>query len=162
MNGLLRPRNWEPACGTERSAASANRPRNWEPACGTERSAASANNMTVLPGVLACSFDRLRTGSPCDVLCKYASAPTPRYRGVARWHTHLHGLATSIHERSGLRGGNGSTERLDLSSSTGLAEAPSPGGRRSVWLFLQGFLAVVSTPQNSKFHSCRTASLGGF
>jgi hypothetical protein len=29
------------------------RPRNWEPACGTERSAASANNMAVLPGVLA-------------------------------------------------------------------------------------------------------------
>jgi hypothetical protein len=28
------------------------RPRNWEPACGTERSAASANNMAVLPGVL--------------------------------------------------------------------------------------------------------------
>jgi hypothetical protein len=24
MNSLLRPRNWEPACGTERSAASAN------------------------------------------------------------------------------------------------------------------------------------------
>ena len=30
------------------------RPRNWEPACGTERSAASANNMAVLPGVLGC------------------------------------------------------------------------------------------------------------
>jgi hypothetical protein len=30
------------------------RPRNWEPACGTERSAASANNMVVLPGVLGC------------------------------------------------------------------------------------------------------------
>jgi hypothetical protein len=28
------------------------RPRNWEPACGTERSGASANNMAVLPGVL--------------------------------------------------------------------------------------------------------------
>jgi hypothetical protein len=35
MNGLLRPRNWEFACGTERSAA-------------------SANNMTVLPVVLGC------------------------------------------------------------------------------------------------------------
>jgi hypothetical protein len=29
-------------------------PRNWEPACGTERSAASANYMAVLPGVLGC------------------------------------------------------------------------------------------------------------
>ena len=28
------------------------RPRDWEPACGTERSAASANYMAVLPGVL--------------------------------------------------------------------------------------------------------------
>jgi hypothetical protein len=27
------------------------RPRNWEPACGTERSAASANYMAVLPGL---------------------------------------------------------------------------------------------------------------
>ncbi|MEE9120577.1 MAG: hypothetical protein V3U56_04740 [Syntrophobacteria bacterium] len=49
------------------------RPRNWEPACGTERSAASANNMAVLPGVLGCSFGRLRTGSPCDVPFRYAS-----------------------------------------------------------------------------------------
>jgi hypothetical protein len=32
------------------------RPRNWEPACGTEPSAASANYMAVLPGVLGCSF----------------------------------------------------------------------------------------------------------
>jgi hypothetical protein len=56
------------------------RPRNWEPACGTERSAASANYMAVLPGVLGCSFDRLRTGSPCDVPLRYASEPIPRYR----------------------------------------------------------------------------------
>jgi hypothetical protein len=34
------------------------RPRNWEPACGTERSAASANNMAVLPGVLGCRLLR--------------------------------------------------------------------------------------------------------
>ena len=33
------------------------RPRNWEPACGTKRSAASANNMAVLTGDLGCSFD---------------------------------------------------------------------------------------------------------
>ncbi len=35
------------------------RPRNWEPACGTERSTASANNMAVLPGVLRCRPLRL-------------------------------------------------------------------------------------------------------
>ncbi|MDH3557168.1 MAG: hypothetical protein OES18_15090 [Deltaproteobacteria bacterium] len=29
--------------------------------------------MDVLPGVLGCSFDRLRTGSPCDVPFRYAS-----------------------------------------------------------------------------------------
>jgi hypothetical protein len=40
---------------------------------------------------------------PCDVPFRYASGPIPRYRGmVARWHTHLHGLATAIHETSGL------------------------------------------------------------
>ena len=34
---------------------------------------------------------------------RYASAPIPRYRGtVARWHAHLRGLATAIHEISGL------------------------------------------------------------
>ena len=30
------------------------RARNWEPACGTERSEASANYMAILPGVLGC------------------------------------------------------------------------------------------------------------
>ena len=59
--------------------------------------------MIVLPGVLGCSFDRLRTGSPCDVLLKYVSEPIPRYRGtVARWHSHLRGLATAIHGIFGL------------------------------------------------------------
>jgi hypothetical protein len=38
---------------------------------------AATVDMAVLPGVLGCSFDRLRTGSPCDVLFKYASDPTP-------------------------------------------------------------------------------------
>jgi hypothetical protein len=83
-------------------------PRNWEPACGTERSAASANNMAVLSSVLGCSFDRLRTGSPCDVPFRYGN-PHP---AVTRWparlarmagrHAHLRGLATAIHEISGL------------------------------------------------------------
>jgi hypothetical protein len=41
---------------------------------------------------------------PCDVPLSYASGPTPRQRGkVARWHAHLRGLATSIHETSGLK-----------------------------------------------------------
>ena len=41
---------------------------------------------------------------PCDVPYRYASRPIPRYRGtVARWHDHLHGLATVIHEISGLQ-----------------------------------------------------------
>ena len=39
---------------------------------------------------------------PCDVPFRYASEPIPRYRGtVARWHAHLRGLATAIHEISG-------------------------------------------------------------
>jgi hypothetical protein len=59
----------------------------------------------VLPGVLGCSFDRLRTGSPCDVPFRYASKPIPRCRGtVALWHAHLRGLATAIHEICGLEG----------------------------------------------------------
>jgi hypothetical protein len=65
---------------------------------------AATTDMAVLPGVLGCSFDRLRTGSPCDVPFRYASAPIPRYRGtVSRWHAHLCGLATAIHEISGLK-----------------------------------------------------------
>ena len=42
---------------------------------------------------------------PCDVPFRYASEPIPRYRGtVAWWHAHLRGLATGIHEISGLTG----------------------------------------------------------
>ncbi|MGB7064341.1 MAG: hypothetical protein WBF55_04255 [Syntrophobacteria bacterium] len=63
-----------------------------------ELTAATAD-MTVLPGVLGCSFDRLRTGSPAT----YRSG-TPRIQppAVVRLHAHLHGLATSIRETSGL------------------------------------------------------------
>ena len=40
---------------------------------------------------------------PYDVPFRYDSEPIPRYRGtVARWHPHLRGLATAIHETSGL------------------------------------------------------------
>ena len=39
----------------------------------------------------------------CDVPFRYASEPIPRYRGtVTKWHVHLRGLATAIHEISGL------------------------------------------------------------
>jgi len=59
---------------------------------------------TVDMAVLGCSFDKLRTSSPCDVPIRYASGPIPRYRGtVVRRHINLHGLATVIHETSGLR-----------------------------------------------------------
>ena len=58
-------------------------------------SLAATTDMGVLPGVLGC-----RT---LDVPFRYASDPIPRYRGtVARWHAHLCGLATAIHEISGL------------------------------------------------------------
>ena len=45
---------------------------------------AATTDMAVLPGVLGCSFDRLRTGSPCDVPFRYASEPTPCGCQVAR------------------------------------------------------------------------------
>ena len=53
---------------------------------------AATANMAVLPGVLGRSFDRLRTSSPCDVL---KSTPQVRAPVVARWHDHLHDLATA-------------------------------------------------------------------
>jgi hypothetical protein len=37
-------------------------------------SLAATVDMAVLPGVLGCSFGRLRTSSPCDVPFRYASA----------------------------------------------------------------------------------------
>ena len=37
-------------------------------------SLAATTDMDVLPGVLGCSFDRLRTGSPCDVRLKLPAA----------------------------------------------------------------------------------------
>jgi hypothetical protein len=45
---------------------------------------AATADMVVLPGVLGCSFDRLRTSSPCDVL---SSTPQVRAPGVARHAT---------------------------------------------------------------------------
>ena len=52
-------------------------------------------DMAVLPGVLGCRTLR-RT-------VQVRLGPIPRYRGTGtRWHTHLRGLATAIHETSGL------------------------------------------------------------
>ena len=71
------------------------RPRNWELACGTERSAASANNMDILFGVLGCR--------PLRRTVRERLGTNPAVRGtVARWHAHLHGLVTVIHKTSGL------------------------------------------------------------
>jgi hypothetical protein len=51
--------------------------------------------MVVLPGVLGCR--------PLRRTVQVRLGPIPRYRGtVARWHNHLHGLATAIHEIFGL------------------------------------------------------------
>jgi 3-hydroxymyristoyl/3-hydroxydecanoyl-(acyl carrier protein) dehydratase len=109
------------------------RPRNWEPACGTERSAASANYMAVIPGVLGCRPLRrtvqVRLGFDLgfrisdlgflstidDIKLTVQISPFvlwfPRalskfsiriQQSSTRWHNHLHGLATAIHEISGL------------------------------------------------------------
>jgi hypothetical protein len=55
----------------------------------------ATTDMAVLPGVLGCR--------PLRRTVQVRLGPIPRYRGtVARWHTHLRGLATAIHEISGL------------------------------------------------------------
>jgi hypothetical protein len=119
------------------------RPRNREAACGTERSVASANYMAVLPSVLGCSFDRLRTGSPCNVPFRYASDQS---RGtVTRWRAHLSGLATAIHILSGLevwKQGENPFIRWDLSRLT-INQTNEFGGK----ILIQGF-------KNSKFLPC--------
>jgi hypothetical protein len=66
---------------------------------------AATADMAVLPGVLECSFNRLRTSSPCAVL---TSTPQVQSRGAAgwlpgtrrkrlrcAWHDRLHDLATA-------------------------------------------------------------------
>jgi len=55
-----------------------------DPARIFHESPAATSDMAVLPGVLGCSFDRLRTSSPCDVPFRYASEPTPCGCQVAR------------------------------------------------------------------------------
>ena len=49
-------------------------------------SLAATTDMAALPGVRGCSFDRLRTGGPCDVPFRYASEPIPQYRGTVARH----------------------------------------------------------------------------
>ena len=59
-------------------------------------------NHLLRPGIWS-SFLTSSGVGPCDVPFRYASEPIQRYRGtVARWHTHFRGLATAIHEISGL------------------------------------------------------------
>ena len=61
--------------------------------------------MDVLPGVLGCRLLR-RT-------VQVRLGPIPRYRGtIARWHAHLPGLATAIHEISGLGHNSGAGTKL--------------------------------------------------
>ena len=54
---------------------------------------AATTDMGVLPGVLGCRL--LRRTVP--------GTPRNQHPAVARWHTHLRGLATAIHEISGLK-----------------------------------------------------------
>ncbi|MGB6377609.1 MAG: hypothetical protein WBG24_12885, partial [Syntrophobacteria bacterium] len=63
------------------------------------QSLAATVYLTVLSGVLGCSFDRLRTGSPATY---WSSTPRIQSPAVVRYHSHLHGLATAIHETPGL------------------------------------------------------------
>ena len=64
-------------------------------------SLAATEDMAVLPGVLGCRTLRrtvqVRLGSNT-----LHAAQAPALRAVARWQAHLHGLATVIHETSGL------------------------------------------------------------
>ncbi len=63
----------------------------------------ATTDMAVLPGVLGCSFDYAQDRLSLRRTIQVCLGPIPRYRGtVARWHAHLRGLATAIHEISGL------------------------------------------------------------
>ena len=66
----------------------------------------------------------------CDVPFRYALEPIPRYRGtVARWHAHLHGLATVIHETSGLEVFYGIAHTLACQSEYFRSVLYLPGGQ---------------------------------
>jgi hypothetical protein len=66
-------------------------------------------DMAVLPGVLGCRLLRrtvqVRLGSNT-----LHAAQAPALRAVARWYAQLHGLATAIHEISGIGDKNVSGE----------------------------------------------------
>jgi len=58
-------------------------------------SLAATTDMAALPGVLGCR--------PLRRTVQVLLRPIPRYRGtVAWWHAHLRGLATAMHEITGL------------------------------------------------------------
>jgi hypothetical protein len=59
--------------------------------------------MAVLPGVLGCRLLR-RTVQVRLGTNPLHAAQAPALRAAARWHVHLHGLATAMHELSGLSG----------------------------------------------------------
>jgi len=63
--------------------------------------------MAVLPCVLGCSFDEgtcpeRSEGGQAHPAMYYSSTPRVQPPAVTRWHVHLHGLPTTIHEISGL------------------------------------------------------------
>ncbi|MEE9528232.1 MAG: hypothetical protein V3W07_11260 [Syntrophobacteria bacterium] len=70
---------------------------NLSPARIFHESLAATTDMAFLQGVLGCR--------PLRRTVQVRLGPIPRYRGtVARWQAHLRGLATAIHEISGLGG----------------------------------------------------------
>jgi hypothetical protein len=86
--------------------------------------------MAVLPGVLECSFGFAQDRLPLRRTVQVRLGTIPRYRGtVARWHAHLHGLATGIHEISRLGSSSKAGARL-LSQDllVDLWRMPSPTG----------------------------------
>jgi hypothetical protein len=64
-------------------------------------SPAATTDMAVLPGVLGCRLLRRTVQVRLGTNTLHA-AQAPALRAVAKWHAHLHGLATAIHETSGL------------------------------------------------------------
>jgi len=61
---------------------------------------AATADMAVLPGVLGCSFGFAQDRLPLRRTVQ--GTPRVQHPAVDRWHAYLHGLATLIHETSGL------------------------------------------------------------
>jgi hypothetical protein len=63
----------------------------------------ATEDTAVLPGVLGCSFGFAQDRLPLRRTVQVRLGTLLRYRGtVPRWHARLRGLATAIHETSGL------------------------------------------------------------